>query len=470
MKITSIFRLIGAFILISISKNLCAQAHIVVKVPGKSTVVFNYVKNNHSEQLNFANQSDHDSVIAKEVFISKPTHLFFSDLVINQTNKMVHQYGSLLIFPGDSITLDRRNLKIISSTAYQKLLDSILDMKEVYTVTSIRNVVEKDGVEYSLRHIESTFQKNQRKIDMLRSLYDIKYIQGIKLFNFIIKCSEICKIDVSKQSYSKYEEYLLDSCYNSMIPMLKDIASINSPFSYGIIYYLTVYNALEKGARSGNIWNDFQLMDRKTLLSEAYKSFLLFQLNNTFDGITANLEDKIRLIRKAGIEDNRFDSLMVMKSNQSMEVMDSSLLYMPLKNMKGKLFYLKDILEEGKIVYLDIWASWCVPCLAEVPYLKKESAYLKEKKIKYVGLSIDTEQDKWEKSIRTNALDANSQFIIAPDYKEKLGKVLGFKTIPKYLMLSYPNKILFFNAPRPSDSLNLHKSVNIANESLSQSR
>ena len=467
MKIISIFRLIGTFILISISKNISAQTQIGVKVPGKSSVVFNYVKNNHSEQLNFANRSAHDSVITKEVFISKPTHLFFSDIIINKSNKMLHQYGSLLIFPGDSITLDRRNLKIISSTGYQKMLDSILDMEEVYTAISIRNLVEKKGVKYSLHHIENIFQENQRKIELLKAFLGIKYIKAISQFNFIIKCNEICKIDISKQSYSKYEASLLDSCYIWMIPMLKDIASINSPFSYGIIHNLTIYNALEKGAPAGNIWNYFQLMDRKTLFSEAYRSFLLFYLNNTFDGTTVNLEDKIKLIRKAGIEDNRFDSLMRSKQKFNMEVMDSSLLNMPLRNFKGELFLLKDILEEGKIVYLDIWASWCIPCLHEIPYLKKELGYLKEKKIKYVGLSIDSGQDKWEKSIRANGLNVN-QFMIALGYREKLEKALDFETIPKYLMLLYPNKILFLNAPRPSDSLNFHKSVNIAYEALSK--
>lgn len=466
MKIV-ISKLSALLLLFALSKNLYSQVHLAIKVPGRSSVVLNYVNDNKSDGLNFSNPSNHDSVIVKELVVSMPTHLFFSELVMTEINKpAVQKFGSLLVFPEDSIALDKKRFQLSYSTGYQQLLDSILDMRAIYEASSVRNVVEKEGVEYALQHIENIFRENLHKIESVASIYDEKYIQGLKLFNFIIKCDGICNIYVSQNRYSEQERKLLDSCYKMAMAGFGKITSINSPFSNRVIYNLTAFNALQKGDTSGDIWNTFRLMDKDILFSDAYSSFLLFQLNNTFDGTVSGLKDKIALVRNAGIQDRRFDDLLKENQHLSMEAMDSSLMYMPVRNVEGKLLYLKDILEKDSVVYLDIWASWCVPCLAEMPYVKKELAYLNGKKVKYVGLSIDEEQDQWRKAIHTQGLNMNSQFLIDTGYKDALGKALGFKTIPKYLMLGYPDKIIRFDAPRPSDAASLHKAVNVVYENL----
>jgi thiol-disulfide isomerase/thioredoxin len=43
----------------------------------------------------------------------------------------------------------------------------------------------------------------------------------------------------------------------------------------------------------------------------------------------------------------------------------------------------------GKVVLLDFWASWCVPCQEELPLLDDLASRLKSKDIEVVGLSID---------------------------------------------------------------------------------
>ena len=42
----------------------------------------------------------------------------------------------------------------------------------------------------------------------------------------------------------------------------------------------------------------------------------------------------------------------------------------------------------GKYVYIDMWASWCVPCLREVPELQKLEKTLKNKKVAAAALEI----------------------------------------------------------------------------------
>ncbi|HEY2901955.1 MAG TPA: TlpA disulfide reductase family protein [Polyangia bacterium] len=48
---------------------------------------------------------------------------------------------------------------------------------------------------------------------------------------------------------------------------------------------------------------------------------------------------------------------------------------------------------KGKVVLLDIWASWCGPCREELPLLDEMAARLKSKGVVVVAVSIDEEQD-----------------------------------------------------------------------------
>lgn len=43
----------------------------------------------------------------------------------------------------------------------------------------------------------------------------------------------------------------------------------------------------------------------------------------------------------------------------------------------------------GQVVLLDFWATWCVPCLSEIPYLKEAYARHRDAGLKILGVSLD---------------------------------------------------------------------------------
>lgn len=55
---------------------------------------------------------------------------------------------------------------------------------------------------------------------------------------------------------------------------------------------------------------------------------------------------------------------------------------------------------KGKILYIDLWATWCEPCLAERPYFEKLIKYFENEKdeIAFIGISLDKEfeREKWK--------------------------------------------------------------------------
>lgn len=69
------------------------------------------------------------------------------------------------------------------------------------------------------------------------------------------------------------------------------------------------------------------------------------------------------------------------------------------KNPEGKLISLKDVVANNKCVLIDFWASWCSPCIASIPEIKKTYAKYKDQGFEIYAVSIDNKKDKWVKAI-----------------------------------------------------------------------
>lgn len=106
---------------------------------------------------------------------------------------------------------------------------------------------------------------------------------------------------------------------------------------------------------------------------------------------------------------------------------------------------------KGKYVYMDIWATWCGPCRAEIPYLKSLEEKYHDKNIVFVSISIDTQKDfeKWKKFVAEKELKG-VQLFADNDWNSAFVKAYNIDGIPRFILVDPNGIIVNANAPRPS--------------------
>ena len=116
----------------------------------------------------------------------------------------------------------------------------------------------------------------------------------------------------------------------------------------------------------------------------------------------------------------------------------------------GQFFSQKDLL--GKLSYIDLWATWCKPCLAETPYLKSIDEEYKTQGLQVVSISLDKIEnyDLWVDLTKERELNWTN-WILYDGLQSEFAKALELTGIPRFLLVDMNGRIANENAPRPSD-------------------
>ncbi|MDR0798204.1 MAG: AhpC/TSA family protein [Dysgonamonadaceae bacterium] len=80
--------------------------------------------------------------------------------------------------------------------------------------------------------------------------------------------------------------------------------------------------------------------------------------------------------------------------------MGASFLDFNLPDAQGKIIALSDYAGKGKYVLLDFWASWCTPCLKEMPAIRELYDQYKNKNLVIIGISLDENKTEWLNAVQ----------------------------------------------------------------------
>ncbi len=429
--------------------------------------------NTPSDPLDFNNYTSKDSMLTKIIEIDKPEHIFYSFF----TEKNVHKVGNILLLPGDSIVLRDNGFTVAYSTGFQKYINNFITVPEKALPTINFNMM--------LVNAKSIFDKNKNAIANLPM--DEKMKDILRNFNHLIKAYQIIGFRFEKEKYNKL---MLDSLYNDLLSQVFIIESLNSPFSSEVYYNIIRYNAFKKDIAINDFWTYFDKVDSTISHSSFYNPYMISCIKGNYRnnyqallGIAAKLkriespsklvdtlsaltnillktktdyaEAKKELNQYAGGKFSSFMEETDISHNQQRAI--QSLAPDTLLDVNNKKSSLQEAIFSGNanIIVLDFWASWCVPCIADYPYLEKTEELLKDEPIKFLNISIDNEEDsgKWISRMKQLKIyKAPNQYRLANKKNSPLKDFFNMSTIPRYIVIDKTGKILNENFDRPNES------------------
>jgi len=105
----------------------------------------------------------------------------------------------------------------------------------------------------------------------------------------------------------------------------------------------------------------------------------------------------------------------------------------------------------GKLIVIDFWATWCVPCREEIPHLQKLIQNYQGNKIVFLSVSIEREIQRWKKYVIANNIEISNHYLLLDQKNSTFLKEYGITYIPRYMIIDKEGKVISPETPYPSD-------------------
>ncbi|MBB2147063.1 redoxin family protein [Pedobacter sp. LMG 31464] len=193
------------------------------------------------------------------------------------------------------------------------------------------------------------------------------------------------------------------------------------------------------------------------------EKFFDFVSNTNFSATTKSVTLTRRMMDFRGLKnDSLYNSIFQQFKER---VNDAELLKIVTDSRKGHLNQisnavkeniskakgLNEILQkyEGKVIYLDFWASWCAPCKEEMPNAAKLRAKLKGKDVVFVYFGYKDTKKKWLATQKELKIEGEHYLLSAEliDEANDLFEIIG---VPRYVIIGKDGTIISRNANGPS--------------------
>lgn len=367
-----------------------------------------------------------------------------TDFYVEKGDKVNLTYNSknldsTLVFTGDnSIT----NLYL--SKSKNAADDLKMDTKVLYqkNETDFKNHVaqvkqNQDDFLYNFNGLSEDFIKSEKaniNYKYLNSLSRYELYHGFYNKNRAFKASDTINNELKGMEYGNLNDYIFSGAYRSLtesnyrdkaIELTKTDTTITSDVAY--------FKAIS------------------TIENEEIRNHLAY--NDAKYGITYtdNLEDYYAMFSK--ISTNEINNKKIDEDYKKLKALakgSPSPKFVDYENNAGGNTSLDDL--KGKYVYIDVWATWCGPCIREIPSLKKLEKEYHGRNIDFVSISIDKMKDhgKWGEMIKTKEL-GGVQLFADNDWNSKFIKDYMIKGIPRFILLDPEGNIVSSNAARPSN-------------------
>lgn len=350
------------------------------------------------------------------------------------------------LFQKRKLIPDKKTFEHIFSRQENEFKKEILNIKQENEKLLDRFKVSKDFKIKELNNIHYSYLKSIDNYTFYYHHFTKKKAQVSKEFD---KEIQNLTIDIDNYTDYYYSEDYKDFFINYLDKQSKLISEKDS-----------IHHNLALLKIVSNIKNDAFKSLLMNLQTKRAFSLHLYDKSHLNDFLQNHLDEYYTLY-KANSIDKESTEIMTKRYQRIKKLLKGNLSpkFVDYENYAGGTSSLDDF--KGKYVYIDFWATWCKPCIAEFPALESIQGKYKNKNIVFLSISVDRQihHEKWRKMIDNKELKG-IQLFADKDFDSEFVKDYMVQGIPRFILLSPTGEIIDIDAPRPSDS----KLIDIFNE------
>lgn len=412
--------------------------YIQVKIINEDLFSFSYQDSNYLNAfVNFVHNKKGDTVIVKKITTDKPTVFTFSEAIENRL-----YFQEFIGFNNNdtiSFEMDHHKLSYVGNDRRNYIANQIFEKKERALTHKKFTIPEFANQQIA---IENERANRLEKLANLISIYPIDS-SSIKTIKSIIELSfyyDIFNVNYSGEKQNKWENPFF-SKFIELDKKTKILGSISSPSSTHILYELIQYGAYLNNSQKTDILENLQYLTPGYFKTIIINGFIL----NMIDFQAKTYEEREKLLTKLkGFMLNNSEPLNYDKKPIGNEVNKATFV-----SFTNKQVTFKDLLKtDKKIIVFDFWASWCVPCISEIPNIKRLTKKLPN--VKFISISLDKESQKWSEACNKYNIKFNS-FRILNLADNELLKYFGIRSIPRFIVMTNKGEVLSDDFYRPSN-------------------
>lgn len=441
--------------------------------------------------FSFKNRTGKENTVTRRSYLKEPLLIYYSSILMVPNGEPLYRIYPVLLNPGDSVVLKEGadgSLLMKYSTGFPNFIDSLIPIVKDLTSFDLKkqqNLKKAKGIAAVLENIEAFSRKNEELINHLKLSEKHKYQLG--MLNGNLKYTALAHLLSEPGLPVKFT----DSIYTTVLNHIDSLGSIDGLPKSAIIEEMITYSAKKQDDNLGtnNVWSRAAAADQELKQKKAYKKYLTLYVSGNFASqpneilvINKNLERVYKkdpfldtLYQLTSILSRTFINFPAAKANLKtfaggrfnfiIENDESSanhemktirdLPAIALYDFQGMKSELKPVLisPKYKLTVVDLWASWCIPCIAEIPKWKIIEERFKGKPVRFLTISIDKKEDidKWvEVAKRNGVYNKPNQYRLA-DFKESpFTRLFNVRNIPRYLLFDNKGNVLDEDFLRPS--------------------
>lgn len=330
---------------------------------------------------------------------------------------------------------DRNEFYALDETAYQAKSFEIKN-----ALLELINGTEGIPDDYKSRELNNINYQYLNKL----SIYETYHAHFAEIKDF--KVSEGFLDELNDLDYTNEDDIIFSSDYEKLVSsnfrkQATEIVKADSTILEEVAYLKAINTSPSQVIKDKLLYNAAKYEITYTSdVNAYYNEFILGSKNEENNALITESYNKLKTVAKGNVSPS-FENF---------------------ENYNGGTTSLADL--KGKFVYVDVWATWCGPCKAEIPSLKEVEAKYHGKNIEFVSISVDAlkDHDKWKAMVAEKELKGVQLYA---DKSWQSDFVTGYliKGIPRFILIDTEGNIVSANAPRPSSPklINLFNELNI---------